>query len=133
MIDKRYVKDLERLIAKQEKLIHRLEKEKMIRERGAAALVEYIIDENETIDNGIKGALRRIMGKTRYYPLNEERSSNFCTDIYKEDYKSLEKFTKEIFGVDLSSLHDIGLHLDVVERPVVGSFNTKFNKEPFFL
>jgi hypothetical protein len=117
MIDKTYVKDLERLIAKQEKRIHRLEKEKMIRERGAAALVEYIITENETIDNGIKCALRGIMGKTKYYPLNGERNSNFCADAYKDEYESLEKFTKQIFGVNLSSLRDIGLHIDIVERP----------------
>ena len=117
MIDKMYVKDLERLVAKQEKRIHRLEKEKMNRERCAAALVEYIITENETIDNGIKCALRGIMGKLKFYPKEGERDSNFCNDVYKEEYKALEKFTKEIFGVNLSSLHDVGLRLDIMERP----------------
>jgi hypothetical protein len=134
MIDKMYVKDLERLIAKQEKRIHRLEKEKMNRERSAAALVEYIITENETIDiNGVRCALRGIMGKLKFYPKNGERCSNFCADVYKEDYKALERFAKEIFGVKLSSLHDIGLRIDVVERPTPKAFNIEFDDGPVFL
>lgn len=112
MNDKIYVKDLEKIIAKQERKILKLEKEKMSRERAAAIFAEYFIVENDTIPGGLASDMRSILRRFKYYPQENQNVSNFVAEIDCSDYKSLEKAIKKLFCVELKDLRQYGLHIN---------------------
>lgn len=118
MIDPIYVKMLEKHVARLEKKVHRLEKEKMTRERCAAAFAEYIIHENETIEDGIHDTARDLIRRLVFYPPNGKNASNFVCDMHKRDYKMLDKCIGKIFSVTLSSLKVLGLEINVSDADV---------------
>jgi hypothetical protein len=127
MIDKMYVKDLEKLISKQERMIQKLEKEKMSREAAAAAFAEYFIDDNDTIPGGLASDMRALLRRFKFYPVDKPRESNFVSEVDAGDYKLLEKAIKKLFCVELKDLHQYGLHLDINEDN-----NThEYDDEPF--
>jgi hypothetical protein len=113
MIDKTYVKDLERLVAKQEKAIQNLEKETMAREASAAVFAEYFIEENNTIPGGLGSDMRAILRVFKYYPIDTEHTNNYVCEIDIGEYKLLEKTVKRMFNVNLKDLYSLGLHIDV--------------------
>lgn len=113
MIDKRYVKDLEKLIARQEKRIASLEKEKTGREIAAAVFAEYFIGENDTIPGGLASDMRIMSRVHKFYPTNNERDCNFVADVDELDYKLLKATVKRLFHVNLDDLRQYGLHLDI--------------------
>lgn len=122
MIDKMYVKDLEKLIAKQERMIQKLEKEKMVREASAAAFAEYFIDNNDTIPGGLASDMRALIRRFKFYPVDKPRESNFVSEIDARDYKLLEKAIKKLFCVEMKDLHQYGLHLDINEKNDTNEF-----------
>jgi len=114
MIDKTYVKDLEKLVEKQEKMIQKLEKEKMKTEVAAAVFAEYFIEENNTIPGGLTGDMRGLLRLFKYYPLDKEHSCNYVADVHASEYKVLEKAIRKMFNVNLKDLYSMGLHIDII-------------------
>jgi len=112
MNDKIYVKDLEKIIAKQERKILKLEKEKMSRERAAAVFAEYFIVENDTIPGGLASDMRAVLRRFKYYPEEKPSFSNYVAEMDSSDYKLLEKAVKKLFCVEIKDLWQYGLHID---------------------
>lgn len=116
MVTDIYVKDLENLVAKQQRAIRRLEKEKMKQERAAAAFAEFMLVENDIGDEeALLAGCRRLMSTFRFYSPNNrtwEWTARVSPLIISErNYKALDNAVKRLFGIDLKSLKSYGCEI----------------------